>query len=108
MPQAVTIRSLPRAFAMIKAMQDQGYKWGEDYRQSGRDVLAELLSKQVDEAIDRPPADAEARGEADRRNGTDRRHPVDRTGRYRAVGAAHAAVQRAERGARLSPAGAAH
>jgi hypothetical protein len=32
MPQAVTIRSLPRAFAMTKAMQDQGYEWGEDSR----------------------------------------------------------------------------
>ena len=45
MPQAVTIRSLPRAFAMIKAMRDEGYEWGEDYRQGGRQALvpAEIL-----------------------------------------------------------------
>src|SRR5882724_8382880 len=47
MRQAVMIRSLPRAFAMIKAMQDQGYEWGEDYRQSGREALVEILEEQV-------------------------------------------------------------
>ena len=62
MPQAVTIRSLPRAFAMIKAMQDQGYEWGEDYRQSGREALTEILEEQMDDAIERQLAAAEARG----------------------------------------------
>ena len=47
MPQAVTIRSLPRAFAMIKAMQDQGYEWREDYRQCGREALVEILEEQM-------------------------------------------------------------
>ena len=32
MPQAATIKSLPRAFRMLKAMQVQGIEWGEDYR----------------------------------------------------------------------------
>ncbi len=32
MPQAATIKSLPRAFRMMKAMQAEGIEWGEDYR----------------------------------------------------------------------------
>ena len=47
MPQAVTIRSLPRALAMIKAMQDQGYELREDYRQCGREALVEILEEQM-------------------------------------------------------------
>ncbi len=34
MPQAATIKSLPRAFRMMKAMQAQGIEWGEDYRRA--------------------------------------------------------------------------
>jgi hypothetical protein len=30
MPQAVTIRSLARAFAVVKGMQAEGLEWGED------------------------------------------------------------------------------
>ena len=40
MPQAATIKSLPRAFRMIKAMQAQGIEWGEDYRRAGVQALA--------------------------------------------------------------------
>ena len=32
MPQTATIKSLPAAFAMMKAMQAEGVEWGEDYR----------------------------------------------------------------------------
>jgi hypothetical protein len=32
MPQTVTIKSLPVAFAMMKTMQAEGVEWGEDYR----------------------------------------------------------------------------
>ncbi len=32
MPQAATIKSLPRAFRMMKAMQADRIDWGEDYR----------------------------------------------------------------------------
>ena len=32
MPQAATIKSLPCAFRMMKAMQAEGIEWGEDYR----------------------------------------------------------------------------
>ncbi len=35
MPQAATIKSLPHAFRMVKAMQAQGIEWGEDDRRAG-------------------------------------------------------------------------
>ena len=35
MPRAATTQSLPRAFRMMKAMQAQGIKGGEEYRQAG-------------------------------------------------------------------------
>jgi transposase-like protein len=105
MPQAVTIRSLPRAFAMIKAMQDQGYEWGEDYRQSGREALIEILEEQMDDAIDRQLAAAAVGGEADRRNGSYHRHlltelgdlelSVPRTRRFSALGVVRAYARRA-------------
>ncbi len=105
MPQAVTIRSLPRAFAMIKAMQDQGYEWGEDYRQSGREALIEILEEQMDDAVDRQLAAADVRGEADRRNGSYHRHlltelgdlelSVPRTRRFSALGVVRAYARRA-------------
>jgi len=37
MPQAVTIKNLPRAFDLVKAMQVQGPEWCEDYRALGRE-----------------------------------------------------------------------
>lgn len=105
MPQAVTIRSLPRAFAMIKAMQDQGYEWGEDYRQSGREALVEILEEQMDDAIDRQLAAADISGAADRRNGFYHRHlltelgdielSVPRTRRFSALGVVRAYARRA-------------
>lgn len=105
MPQAVTIRSLPRAFAMIKAMQDQGYEWGEDYRQSGREALVEILEEQMDDAIDRQLAAADIGGAADRRNGCYHRHlltelgdielSVPRTRRFSALGVVRAYARRA-------------
>jgi len=36
MPQAVTIRSLPRAFDLVKGRQAQGLEWGESDRPVGR------------------------------------------------------------------------
>jgi transposase-like protein len=80
MPQAVTIRSLPRAFAMIKAMQDQGYEWREDYRQCGREALVEILEEQMDDAIDRQLVAADIGGAADRRNGSYHRHLLTELG----------------------------
>ena len=36
MPQTATIKSLPAAFRMMKAMQAEGVERGEDYRQAAR------------------------------------------------------------------------
>jgi transposase-like protein len=105
MPQAVTIQSLPEAYRVIKQMQVEGYDWGEDYRQSGREVLAELLEDRMDEAIDRHLDRAARRGEADRRNGSYRRHlltelgdielSVPRTRHFSALTVVRAYAQRA-------------
>lgn len=43
MPQAATIKSIPGAFRMMKAMQAQGIDWGEDYRRAGAHALKEVL-----------------------------------------------------------------
>ena len=47
MPQAVTIRSLPRAFELVKGMQAQGLEWGEGYRALGREAIAAILRGQM-------------------------------------------------------------
>ena len=69
MPQAATIKSLPAAFRMMKAMQAEGVEWGEDYRQATRQALAELLEGRMAEAIDRHLERLAELGQADRRNG---------------------------------------
>ena len=80
MPQAATIKSLPRAFRMMKAMQAEGVEWGEDYRQAAADALKRILSGRMDGAIDRHLAEMAARHEADRRNGCYRRHLLTELG----------------------------
>jgi hypothetical protein len=35
MSRTATIKSLPDAFRVMKAMQAQGIEWGEDYRRGG-------------------------------------------------------------------------
>jgi putative transposase len=69
MPQTATIKSLPAAFAMMKAMQAEGVEWGEDYRAAARRALAELLEGRMAETIDRHLERMAEVGEADRRNG---------------------------------------
>ena len=70
MPQAATIKSLPRAFRMMKAMQAQGIEWGEDYRQSAAAALTDILHGRMASTIDRHLEDMDRLDEADRRNGT--------------------------------------
>ncbi len=53
MPRTVTIKSLPKAFAVIKEMQGQDCGWGEDYRAAGRAALAEILEGQMALRVDR-------------------------------------------------------
>jgi transposase-like protein len=73
MPQAATIKSLPAAFRMMKAMQVQGIEWGEDYRQGARDAVAELLRGRMDQLLDEHLERMAELGLADRRNGCYRR-----------------------------------
>jgi hypothetical protein len=51
MPQTATIKSLPAAFAMMKAMQAEGVEWGEDYRGAAQQALTELLEGRMDQLI---------------------------------------------------------
>jgi hypothetical protein len=44
MPQTATIKSLPAAFRMMKAMQAAGVEWGEDYRAGARHAVAVLCA----------------------------------------------------------------
>ena len=69
MPQSATIKSLPRAFRMMKAMQAQGIEWCEDYRQAGRAALKDVLEGRMAAGIDRHLVEMAERGAADRRNG---------------------------------------
>ena len=52
MPLAATIRSLPVAFEMLKAMQAEDLAWGEVYRLAARQALAELLEGRMAATID--------------------------------------------------------
>ena len=70
MPQSATIKSLPRAFRMMKAMQAQGIEWGEDYRRAGALALKDVLEVRMGAGIDRHLEEMERLGEADRRNGS--------------------------------------
>jgi putative transposase len=69
MPQTATIKSLPAAFAMMKAMEAEGLEWGEDYRASARHALAALLEGRMDQLIDEHLERMAELGQADRRNG---------------------------------------
>ncbi len=105
MSRCATIRSLPGAFRMMKAMQAQGIEWGEDYRRAGRDALKAVLEGGMAAGIDRYLADLERLGEADRRNGSYSRWlltelgaielRVPRTRRYSALKVVRAYARRA-------------
>jgi putative transposase len=81
MPQAATIKSLPAAFRMMKAMQAEDVEWGEDYRGAARQALARLLEGRMAATIDRQLERLAERGEADRRNGCYRRGLLTELGR---------------------------
>ena len=105
MPQAATIKSLPRAFRMMEAMRAEGVEWGEDYRHAAADALKTILCGRMQASIDRRLAEMAARGAADRRNGCYRRHlltelgdielAVPRTRRFSALAVVHAYARRA-------------
>jgi transposase-like protein len=106
MPQAVTIRSLPRAFELVKGMQAQGLEWGEGYRDLGRDAIAGILEGRMAEAVDEHLDRMASLDEADRRNGSYRRHlltelgdielAVPRTRRFAPIAVVRAYARRPE------------
>jgi putative transposase len=105
MPQAATIKSLPRAIRMMKAMGAQGIEWGDDYRQAAGEALKGILSGRMAAEIDRHLDEMAARGQADRRNGSYARHLltelgnielcVPRTRHYSSLGVVRAYARRA-------------
>src|SRR5918996_627838 len=80
MPQTATIKSLPAAFAMMKAMQAEGVEWGEDYRQGAQRAVVELLEGRMGTLIDEHLERMAELGRADRRNGCYRRHLLTELG----------------------------
>ncbi len=106
MPQAVTIRSLPRAFEFVKAMRAQGLEWGEGYRGLGREAIAAILQGQMAQAVDEHLDRMALLDQADRRNGCYRRHlltelgdielAVPRTRRFAPIGVVRAYARRPE------------
>ena len=80
MPQAATIKSLPRALRLMKTMEADGIEWGEDCRGAAAEALKGVLAGRMDAEIDRHLAEMARRGEADRRNGFYRRHLLSALG----------------------------
>jgi putative transposase len=78
--RAATIKSLPMAFEVVKAMQADGLEWGEGYRPLGRQALEEIIEDQMAAAVDRHLDQLEADAAADRRNGYYRRHLLTELG----------------------------
>jgi hypothetical protein len=92
MPQVVTIRSLPRAFEFVKAMQAQGLEWGKGCRGLGGETIAAILQGQMAQAIDDDLDRIALLGECDRRDGGYRRHLQTELGNCRADGAVYPAL----------------
>ena len=106
MPQSATIKSLPAAFRMMKAMQAEDVEWGEDYRGAARQALAPA-ARGPHGRDDRPASRAHGRTRPGRP--AQRLLPAlaaDRARPDRAGGAAHADLQRAQGGPGLRPPGA--
>ena len=106
MPRTATIKSLPRAFRMMEAMQAQGVEWGEDYRQAAGAALKDVLEGRMAGGIDRHLEEMAVREVADRRNGSYRRWLmtelgeielcVPRTRTYSALAVVRAYARRAD------------
>ena len=106
MPPSVTIRSLPRAFELVKGMQAQGLEWDDGYRSLGRQALAGILREQMGHAIEDHLDRMAALDLADRRNGCYRRHlltelgdielAVPRTRRFTPIAVVRAYARRPE------------
>jgi transposase-like protein len=74
MPHVATIKSLPRAFAMVKSMQAEGLDWSEGFRPLGREALVAIIEGRMEEAVDAHLDGLDPAAASDRRNGFYRRH----------------------------------
>jgi transposase-like protein len=108
MPQQVAaIRSVSKAYKVIKQISSQGVEWGEDYRVYSRMALKQFLEGRMKANLDFYLEEMAVRGEDDRRNGRYRRHllteigdvelEVPRTRRYSALKVVRAYARRAQR-----------
>ena len=108
MPQQVAaIRSVSKAYRVIKEISSQGVSWGEDYRFYSRIALKQFLESQMKTNLDSYLEEMAVRGEDDRRNGRYSRHlltelgdvelQVPRTRRYSALKVVRAYARRAQR-----------
>jgi transposase-like protein len=108
MPQQVAaIRSVSKAYKVIKQISSQGVEWGEDYRFYSRIALKQFLEGGMKARIDSYLEEMAVRGEDDRRNGRYSRHlltelgdvelEVPRTRRYSALKVVRAYARRAQR-----------
>jgi len=108
MPQRVAaIRSVSKAYKVIKEISSQGVPWNEDYRFYSRIALKQVLEDRMKANIDSYLEEMAVRGEEDRRNGRYSRHlltelgdvelEVPRTRRYSALKVVRAYSRRAQR-----------
>jgi len=75
MPQQVAaIRSVSKAYKVIKEISSQGVPWGEDYRFYSRIALKQFLEGRMKANLDFYLEEMAVRGEDDRRNGRYSRH----------------------------------
>jgi transposase-like protein len=108
MPQQVAaIRSVSKAYKVIKEISSQGVPWGEDYRVYSRIALKQFLEGRMRANLDSYLEEMAVRGGEDRRNGRYSRHlltelgdvelEVPRTRRYSALKVVRAYARRAQR-----------
>ncbi len=108
MPQQVAaIRSVSKAYKVIKEISSQGVSWSEDYRAYSRMALKQFLEGRMKANLDFYLEEMAVRGEDDRRNGRYSRHlltelgdvelEVPRTRRYSALKVVRAYARRAKR-----------
>ncbi len=108
MPQRVAaIRSVSKAYRVIKEISSQGVPWSEDYRFYSRIALKQFLEGRMKANLDSYLEEMAVRGEEDRRNGRYSRHllteigdvelEVPRTRRYSALKVVRAYCRRAQR-----------
>ncbi len=108
MPQRVAaIRSVSKAYKVIKEISSQGVPWNEDYRFYSGIALKQVLEDRMKANIDSYLEEMAVRAEEDRRNGRYSRHlltelgdvelEVPRTRRYSALKVVRAYSRRAQR-----------